>query len=275
MLHIRRQYPDAHIVYRTGGNEIIKAPLNHYENSHQKRQAIWIKILNVSVDHMITNSTFTEKRLRDLGLTIPLLRCVGGVDSLLANTKPRESSKNLRFFSAARFVPYKNHILLIKVFNELHRRGREFSLIIAGDGPLLSHAQAAAKGNPKIVFLGACDNSEVLEQMGKANIYIQFSSDYKTEVPGGAYIHTEGMGRSILEAISVGTYVIAGRCGALEEVVTPERGRLISLHSFDKILDSLEELFYSPPERGPSTDAFNWEYMFQQYENLYESFDHH
>ncbi|NGX26208.1 MAG: GDP-mannose-dependent alpha-(1-6)-phosphatidylinositol monomannoside mannosyltransferase [Chlamydiae bacterium] len=272
---IRRQYPSASIIYRTGGNEIIKASLDCCLNSHQRRQAIWIKTLNGIVDLMITNSAFTENRLRDLGLTVPFARCVGGVDSILSSSNPRQTSKSLCFFSAARFVPYKNHHLLIAAFNELHRRGREFSLFLAGDGSLLEKAQSDARGNPKIVFFGRCDNQEILRQMVEADVYVQLSSDYETEVPGGSYIHTEGMGRSILEAISVGTYVIAGRCGALDEIVTPERGELIPLNSFHEIVKSLEAILNSPPERRPLTDAFNWNYLFKRYENLYESLNHH
>lgn len=273
MKTIRSQHPTAKIVYRTGGNEIIKAPLTYYVHSHKKRQSVWAKILNETVNYMITNSSFTENRLRNLGLTVPFLRCVGGVSYSSSTEKSKKNSKRLTFFSSARFVPYKNHHLLINIFNELHRQGREYSLILAGDGPLLSQMIANAKGNPNITFLGRCENYVVLQQVMNADIYIQLSSDYKTRVPGGFYIHTEGMGRSILEAISVGTFVVAGRCGALEEIITPEIGKLISFDSFGEIINTLQTIFNSPPKKKSPTDIFNWNYIFKQYENLYESFD--
>lgn len=274
MLSIRKYYKSSSIVYRTGGNEIIKAPLTYSLDSHRKRQNIWVDILNRTVDLMITNSAFSEKRLRDLGLTIPFARCVGGVNLTPRNLKPIRNQK-FRFFSAFRFVPYKNPHLLIDVFNELHRRGKDFSLFLAGDGPLFNQAHLAARKNPKIVFLGRCDNREILNQMVISDAYTQFSSDYETKVPGGSYIHTEGMGRSILEAISTGTYVIAGRCGALDEIVTSERGKLIPLGSIDKIVESLEMILQSPPKKLPPTDIFHWRYVFKQYENFYEDLDYH
>ncbi len=272
---IRRRYPCLTIVYRTGGNEIIKAPLNRFSDSHQMRQNFWIENLNSTVDHMITNSAFTESRLRNLGLIIPFVRCVGGVGSVSSTPKQTRTSKALLFFSAARFVPYKNHLLLIAAFNELYRRGKEFSLVLAGDGPLFEEAQTAARDNPQITFLGRCSNHEILQQMVNADVYIQLSSDFETKVPGGKYNHTEGMGRSILEAISVGTYVVAGDCSAFEEIVTKERGELISPNSLSKVVGALEGILNSPPKKGAPTDQFEWKYVFKRYESLYESLNHH
>lgn len=275
MPSIRKRYPSSSIIYRTGGNEILKAPLDCFSDSHRKRQAIWVEILNETVDLMITNSRFTENRLKNLGLKTPFIRCVGGVGTIVTSSFEENTSTSTRFFCAARFVPYKNHDMLVKVFNEFHRRKKEFSLFLAGDGPLLQQTQAAAKKNPKIVFLGPQKNSDTLKQMSLANVYIQLSSDYKTDVPGGSYIHTEGMGRSILEAISAGTYVVAGQCGALKEIITPERGELVPLDSYESIIQSLERILETPPPKGPSTEEFNWANIFNQYENAYENLNHH
>lgn len=273
MASLRRDYPSALFVYRTGGNEIVKAPLDTHLDSLEKRQAIWISILNKTVDLMITNSEFTEKRLTKLGLRVPFLRCVGGVNPLpkfQSETVPLKGG-GPRFFSAARFVPYKNHRLLIPVFNELHKKGFPFSLVLAGDGALLEEAKNLAKENPKITFLGKCENTTVLQEMIHSDVYVQLSSDYKVDVPGGSYIHTEGMGRSILEAISAGVYVVCGRCGALSEIVTQKRGHLVSLDSFSELVTAFENLVCFPPARRSSVDAFGWKKIFERYESFYES----
>ena len=108
-IQIRSIYPNARFFYRTGGNEILKAPLvknNHMD--HKTSQLYWIKIINDNIDILITNSSYTEKRLRNLGIKIPFKRFVGGVN--IADLKGIKSRKNdiVTIFCAARFVPYKN-----------------------------------------------------------------------------------------------------------------------------------------------------------------------
>lgn len=276
MGEIRTHFPLSKIVYRTGGNEIIKAPLEKsFVASHEKRQALWAKTLNESVDLLITNSQFTEDRLRKIGVNIPFASCVGGVENPICVKQERENQKPCHFFSAARFVPYKNPLLLIQVFNELYAKGAKFHLEMAGDGPLLEVAKQQARENPYIVFLGALKNEEVVEKISRADVFIQLSSDFKTEVPGGSYIHTEGMGRSLLEAISCGTYVVAGKCGALGEIVTGDRGILIPIDSVETIVSTLHKLMDSSLKQNQPTEQYSWKNLFTQYERLYESLAHY
>lgn len=90
---LRARFPHARFVYRTGGNEIIKAPLENSKiHSHIERQRFWTKTLNQSINLLITNSLYTEKRLKSLGLKCPMKRCVGGVEtSLIKKKKPHSS----------------------------------------------------------------------------------------------------------------------------------------------------------------------------------------
>lgn len=268
--NLRARFPRALFIYRTGGNEILKAPLTHQViPSHVERQSYWVKTLNKSLDLLITNSSHTEKRLRDLGITIPFAKCVGG--ATLSYPLKKKKGKTLTFFCAARFVPYKNHLLLIRVFKALRKRGHLISLRLAGEGPLLQKAQIEGGEDPAIKFLGAIDNQAVSQEMRRADLYIQFSTDYKTNVPGGTYLHCEGMGRSILEAISTGTYIIAGRSGALDEVITKDRGTLIDLQTVEAVTHTLEKIILSPIPNLLPVDTFSWSNLFNQYETLYES----
>ena len=121
-----------------------------------------------------------------------------------------------------------------------------------------------------VKFLGPLSNEKTCQEIALADFYVQLSSDFVTSVPGGEYVHSEGMGRSILEAISAGTFVIAGQCGALKEVVYNDRGVLLPLE--EKTLTSkIEELIVSPPHRGAPTSCYSWEKLFLQYEKYYES----
>lgn len=266
-------FPSAIFIYRTGGNEIIKAPLEHQTIfEHPLRQAYWVTNLNHSIDLLITNSAFTETRLREIGITCAFARCIGGVNTIALKQQSSSSTKNtLHLFCAARFVPYKNHHLLISIFHQLILRGHAIRLRFAGDGPLLAEIKDHVKNSKlesAVEFLGAVDNETVCQEIADADVYIQLSTDYVTKVLGGEYIHSEGMGRSILEALSAGTFVIAGKCGALSEIITPNNGLLIELNDLTTITDKIEQALNQLPVNLPGTDDYSWENLFNHYEKM-------
>lgn len=269
---LRRAFPQAVFTYRTGGNEILKAPVERQEiPDHRARLAFWANTLNDTIDVLITNSAYTEARLRAVGLTCHFERVVGGASWLGA--VPRGAAGGpIVFLCAARFVPYKRHTLLLDVITELVRRGHNLILHLAGDGPLLGEVRdrvAQAGLADRVRFLGAIGNEEVCRQIAQADFYIQLSGDIVTPVPGGTYVHAEGMGRSILEAISRGTYVIAGQSGALPEIVTANRGLLVQVSSAASIAEQIEPLLLLRPRSIP-TDEYSWGHVFERYEQLWE-----
>ena len=140
---IRSAFPKAVFLYRTGGNEILKAPLIHEQiPNHALRQSYWARNINSTIDLMITNSDYTERRLHAVGITCPFKRYVGGVNATALKPSKMPTKGFVTIFCAARFVPYKNHSLLLTVISQLVSRGYKLQLRLAGDGPLLSQAQA-------------------------------------------------------------------------------------------------------------------------------------
>ncbi|MFO0646056.1 MAG: glycosyltransferase [Polyangiales bacterium] len=274
---LRAAFPEAAFVYRTGGNEIVKAPLERAPISeHAARQAFWTNVLNSTIDLLITNSAFTESRLRALGLRCAFARCVGGVNTVALQSVERPDDPHTTFFCAARFVPYKNHALMLDVVRALASRALDVRVRLAGDGPLLDDTRARVRRlglEDRVAFLGVLDNEAVCHEIARADIYLQLSADQLTEVPGGTYLHAEGMGRSILEAISAGTFVVAGRSGALPEVVTQTRGLLVDLDDAGAIADQVERLLRAPRRRPASTDEYAWARVFGRYEQLWEALD--
>ncbi|MDX8430998.1 MAG: glycosyltransferase family 4 protein [Candidatus Algichlamydia australiensis] len=261
---LRKRFPKAKFVYRTGGNEILKAPLEKKViSNHKLRQKFWAQEINATIDCLITNSKYTEDRLREIGIKVPFKRVVGGVNTHALKQR-RNVNKPITLFCSARFVPYKNHHLLITSFQELLRRGYELELRLAGDGPLLNKMKNLACENLK--FLGELSNEESCREIAQADIYIQLSCNHLTKVPGGSYIHSEGMGRSFLEAITAGTFIIAGRSGALEEIIYGDRGKIID---FDKVADQMEPYLKKPFEKNPFTDEYSWKNVFKKYEEIF------
>lgn len=267
---IKQLFSTAGFLYRTGGNEILKAPLEYQKiDDHSLRQSYWVKTLNQTIDLLITNSDYTEKRLRQLGMTCPFHRCVGGVNVSALKTSSLPALDLPIVFCAARFVPYKNHSLMLSVIRELIVRGHKFQVRLAGDGPLLKQAQEQALKDhltSVVTFLGPLDHAQTCQEIVRANIYMQLSGDQEIEVPGGSYIHSEGMGRSILEALTAGVFVVAGRSGALPEIVTQDQGLLVDLKSCYQIADEIEPLFRCLPKRKPFSPRYSWTHIFKSYE---------
>lgn len=277
LCQLRSLFPKSIFIYRTGGNEIFKAPLIRTSlTNHRLRQDYWTLVLNRTIDVLITNSAYTEERLKNLGVQCAFKRFVGGVNAPALRSSLQSSKRPCTIFCAARLVPYKNHALLLSTMVELARKGYTFSLRLAGDGPLLMSLQSYVAQNnlsTAVTFLGALDNKATCQEIAHADLYMQLSTDQRVAVPGGAYVHAEGMGRSILEAITAGTFVIAGDSGALSEIITPNRGILVDPSHPESIVDAIEPFIINPPQKRPFTEQFDWERLFQGYEN--EIFDRH
>lgn len=88
-------------------------------------------------------------------------------------------------------------------------------LKIIGDGPLADRVQAAAAEVPQIEWLGRLPPARVCEIVGDARMLIMPSTWYET------------FGRTITEAFSKGTPVVASRLGAMQELVKDGRTGLL------------------------------------------------
>lgn len=272
---IRKQYPKAICMYRTGGNEIIKANLGRRMFiSHRQRQEYWASQINKNLDCVVTNSQFTESRLSAIGVDAKLfLRCVGGVETGYLE-KGNSSKDEITIFCAARFVPYKNHRNLLLAFSRIGNLGVNYKLILAGDGPLLAESTALAKEleiDELVNFLGRLSNQQVLTHLDRADYYVQMSEERLVHVKEGSYIHAECMGRGLLEAISCGTYIIAANSGAISEIVSEGRGQLVDPEDVDQLSIILTDLILNPKGRGQKTDEYSWKNYFTNYERYWAS----
>jgi len=276
-LFLKTQFPRSPFLYRTGGNEIIKAPLKkHNFPFHKDRQQFWATTLNKTIDLLITNSSYTENRLKKINIKTPFFRVVGGVDSNASLIQKYKSYPGLTFFCAARFEPYKNHQLMIDVMKILNDHKIDYQLLLSGDGPLFNAIQDKVKQNhleKKVIFLGKLDNFEVLQQIANSDIYLQFSKNQKTIVEGGSYIHAEGMGRSILEAITLGTYIITTQSGALNEIITKDRGSILNTQDPKKIATHIISMIPNLPTNTQRCDHYLFNKIFKKYEELFHDIE--
>lgn len=112
----------------------------------------------------------------------------------------------------------------------------EIPLKIVGDGPLEEQVRRAAAATAGIEWLGRRSTSEVLELLGEATLLVMPSIWYET------------FGRTIIEAYSRGTPVVASRIGALAELVVPGRtGLLFEPGSAADLAAKVRELLATDP----------------------------
>jgi glycosyltransferase involved in cell wall biosynthesis len=98
--------------------------------------------------------------------------------------KTKENKKIYDLIVISRLVPWKNVDVAISVATSIG-----CSLVIVGDGPLITQLKMVAGTNPKIVFLGNRTSQEISELLSKSKIFCQFS-DY------------EGLSFSLLQAMA-------------------------------------------------------------------------
>lgn len=140
-----------------------------------------------------------------------------------------DSTKQIVVICVGRLIKLKNIDLIVKAFSSLSA-DRNIRLEILGEGP--EHESIANEAGDllnKTVFLRGVQNN-VDGWLSEADIFVQFST-------------TEGLSRSILEAISTGLPVIASNVGGNSEIVRDrENGILVESENLDELTSALEEL---------------------------------
>jgi glycosyltransferase involved in cell wall biosynthesis len=162
--------------------------------------------------HFVAISAQIERELVDFGVAVDrLTRLASGVDTNLFS--PGESPLETllpprpRVLFLGRLHAQKNLSTLLAAWAAARHRAAA-SLLIAGDGPLLTElkAQSLSAGTAdSIHFVGAVNNP--LDYLRAADIFV---------LPSFA----EGMSNSLLEAMSVGLPSIASRIGGNTDLVT-------------------------------------------------------
>ena len=168
------------------------------------------------VDFFISNSAFVQDRIerayhRKATVIYPPV-----------NTERFEfrADKSDFYFTASRFVDYKNIDLIIKAFNQFPDR----RLVIAGQGPLEKHLKRLA--GPNIEFLGWVSDKKLIYYMQRAKAFINAS--------------VEDFGIAGLEAQSTGTPVIAlGIGGYRETVIENETGLFFEREHPEALADAI------------------------------------
>lgn len=111
-----------------------------------------------------------------------------------------------------RLSPEKGIATLLKAWDLLES---PIPLKISGSGPMADEVNATANRNAGIEFLGFASDSVIDELLREARFLVCPSTNY------------EGFPKTIVESLARGTPIVAGRLGALSELITNgQNGRL-------------------------------------------------
>jgi glycosyltransferase involved in cell wall biosynthesis len=206
---------------------------------------------NFRTDHMVLWERGLDKNLFD-----PKKRKLNYIRSIVNNNKP-----NLLF--ASRLVWEKNLETLIRLNALLKKKGRNYNLIIAGDGVA---SQSLKNQMPDAVFLGNIDHEELSVLYASCDVFV-FPSDSET------------YGNVVIEAMASGlACVIANGGGSASFVEHGINGFKVKAHEEKDYLEAIDLIINDQSLRQQFIDNsleftkyLSWDHLAQRYFKLIES----
>lgn len=165
-------------------------------------------------------------------------------------------------YSPSRLTEKNNLEATIKAVTRLRNQGRDIALVIAGEGHLKNHLKSVidqAQANSYIRLLGAVEHTQSLQLAKYANGVIRVSTQ-------------EGFGISLLEAMSVGTPVIASQAGGLADFIHQRNAWVPKDTSIDGIVCTIIDLMEDTEKSTKTKRAqalvksqYTWESILPEY----------
>jgi glycosyltransferase involved in cell wall biosynthesis len=183
------------------------------------------------VDLYISMTQISADIFQKIGL--PSEKIIIKPNFLYPTPQPGDGSGNYALF-VGRLSPEKGIHFLLQAWKTL---GQKMKLKLVGEGPMEDLVKSEAASNPGIEYLGKLPPAEVLEKMGQAAFLIFPSQWY------------EGMPRTVIESLAVGTPVVATSIGAQKEMIHDgENGVLFQHDSQAEFIRKVESLIQHPAE---------------------------
>ena len=278
-------FPLSHIYMRSGGNDIELAPWNNGTFSYKQRRLLWKYSIN-KLDFIIANSDYSVSRLISLGVNMhKIVKIRGGVNKVLCSecmAKKDSLRKELvnhlgivqQFIVifATRFVPFKGIFLALNCIKK-SRNADNCHLLFVGSGQLELELKEWCSKNfslNQFTFWGETSNEDTIRLIASSDVLVNTSIYLNRQSGDGNYHHTETMGRSMMEAISVGTKIIATNVGGTNELFSENQyiGYLSDLDeqsiisAFNMVESIINEQTYQIPD-------YSWERVFELYDNMF------
>jgi glycosyltransferase involved in cell wall biosynthesis len=184
----------------------------------------------------IAVSSFGASQLRRWAETAdwPKIRVVhcGLDDSFFADDAGRSPSGN-QLVCVGRLCEQKGQMLLIQAAAELARRGRQFQLVLAGDGEMRAEIEKLVSG------LGLEDKVRITGWISGDDVRAQILASRALVLPSFA----EGLPVVIMEALALGRPVLSTYVAGIPELVrNGENGWLVPAGDMMLLADALDEV---------------------------------
>ncbi|MGL5973232.1 MAG: glycosyltransferase [Oscillospiraceae bacterium] len=162
-------------------------------------------------------------------------------------------------------VSYKGQEYVIKAISLLKEEGIsniKYHLIGLGRGDSLRKLAKDLKVSENVIFIGSLPNDKVIKYLEDMHIYIQPSL-------------TEGLPRSVIEAMSMGLVCTGSNVGAMGEIIDDDY--LFNKKDYLKIKDIIKNLdkknMISESEKNfEKSKSYNKEYLDKKRYNFYKNF---
>ena len=284
--NIRKNFPRNIFFFRSGGNDLMYAPTHEMNLPLSDRRKTWVDTFNNNINHVIINSSFSQRNFELCGVNKSILvKLRGGVDykfckELMANRKERRDSfvkthnipKETKILCiCSRFVPFKGidkALSAISILNNL-----KIHLILVGDGPEKEKIlQFCDNHLIPYTYVGAQHPKKALEYECLSDVLLNTSILFCKKSGNNTYIHTETMGRSMIEAITLGIPIVATDVGGTRELFVENKGKEIGVLCTDNIksIASAIEVASKMPVKNNVGSKYDWGYIFRRYMELYE-----
>ncbi len=289
---LKKHFPFSAFVFRSGGNEFMKAAVRNSDMCLKKRQMYWADVINNYVDVIIANSFFTVNRMMSIGIEekkILLIR--GGVPYDLCNSNKINRPANRAAFDeeyntqgkyllcvTARLEPFKGIEEMIKILSTM--QNNNWHLVIVGDGTCAASVKECLRRNidpERYTVLGKKDHEEALKIISIADCLINPSLIYNKKSGNEYYIHTETMGRSMLEAICQDVKIVASDAGGTAELFFENENIGYMFSNDNEFRAALQKVFNEKEQEDDRIQLrqdYSWAAIFDKYEKLFKLLSH-
>ena len=226
----------------------------------------WLRGPIKRMDYVISNSGRHLKTLNELGVRLPPAGVIYNAVRSQGRARPGEAVPAPRIVGVGSLKPLKAYDVLLQALATLAAEGKDFELVLAGNGPerepleLLAHRLGIAE---RVTFLG--DVADVPALMATAHIAAHPSM-------------SEGLSNTVLEAMAEGVPVVASSVGAIPEIIQDgQTGLLVPPGSAAPLADAIRHLLEQPSLRARLGQAgfehvarrLNEETITAEYESLF------
>lgn len=167
----------------------------------------------------------------------------------------------------ARFETFKGIIPTLRVLNGY--QNLKWHLIIAGEGSQKNQIQNYLSNNfakNKYTFLGKLNHEEALYTISSLDMLLNLSINYSRESGQDLYIHTETMGRSMLEAVCCGVPIVASDVGGISELFLENKWIGYMMSDFQQFTMLFPSILNNKAEvKLGDEDKYDWKYIFRIY----------